>query len=82
VAGLFLDRGNQNKNKRLTAFAARPGHEVIGVFKETDSGAKLDRAERKKVMTLAQRREIDIVLVRTATQIRLLCCKIRTDHSQ
>jgi DNA invertase Pin-like site-specific DNA recombinase len=33
------------------------------VFKETGSGAKLDRAERKKVMALAQRREIDAVLV-------------------
>jgi hypothetical protein len=32
---------------------------VIGVFRETGSGAKLDRAERKKVMALAQRREID-----------------------
>ena len=32
-------------------------------FKETGLGAKLDRAERKKVMALAQRREIDAVLV-------------------
>jgi hypothetical protein len=32
---------------------------VIGVLRETGSGAKLDRAERKKVMALAQRREID-----------------------
>jgi DNA invertase Pin-like site-specific DNA recombinase len=36
---------------------------VVGVFKETGSGAKLDRAERKKVNTLAQRREVDGVLV-------------------
>ena len=33
------------------------------MFKETASGAKLDRAERRKVMALAQRREIDAVLV-------------------
>ena len=33
------------------------------MFKETGSGAKLDRAERKKVMDLAQRRDIDAVLV-------------------
>ena len=33
------------------------------MFKETGSGAKLDRAERRKVMALAQRREIDAVLV-------------------
>ena len=33
------------------------------MFKETGSGVKLDRAERRKVMALAQRREIDAVLV-------------------
>jgi DNA invertase Pin-like site-specific DNA recombinase len=43
----------------LAAFAARAGYGLIGVFRETGSGAKLDRAERKKVMALAQRREID-----------------------
>ena len=32
----------------LTAFAARAGYEVVGVFKETGSGAKLDRTERKE----------------------------------
>jgi DNA invertase Pin-like site-specific DNA recombinase len=47
----------------LTAFAVRAGYKVVGVFKETGSGAKLDRAERKKVMALAQRREVDAVLV-------------------
>ncbi len=33
------------------------------MFRETASGAKLDRIERRKVMALAQRREIDAVLV-------------------
>ena len=33
------------------------------VFKETGSGTKLDRAERKKILALAQAREIDCVLV-------------------
>ena len=33
------------------------------MYKETESGAKLDRVERRKVMALAQRREIDAVLV-------------------
>ena len=47
----------------LVAFAARAGYEVVSVFKETGSGAKLDRAERKKVMALAQARRIDAVLV-------------------
>jgi DNA invertase Pin-like site-specific DNA recombinase len=47
----------------LTASAARAGYDVVGVFKETGSGARIDRAERKKVLGLAQRREIDAVLV-------------------
>jgi len=36
---------------------------VVKVFKETGSGTKLDRAERKEIMALAQSREIDSVLV-------------------
>ena len=47
----------------MVAFAARAGYEVVGVFKEIGSGVKLDRAERKRIMALAQRREIDAVLV-------------------
>ena len=39
------------------------GYEVVGVFKETGSGVRLDRAERRKVMALAQARQIDAVLV-------------------
>jgi putative DNA-invertase from lambdoid prophage Rac len=47
----------------LTAFALRAGYEVAAIFKETGSGAKLDRAERRKVMAMAQARKIDVVLV-------------------
>jgi hypothetical protein len=36
---------------------------VIGIYKKTGSGVKLDRAERGKVMALAQARQIDAVLV-------------------
>jgi putative DNA-invertase from lambdoid prophage Rac len=43
--------------------ADRAGYEVIGVFKETGSGTRLDRAERHKIMALAQARRIDAVLV-------------------
>ena len=35
----------------------------MSVFNEIGSGAKLDRIERRNVMALAQRREIDAVLV-------------------
>lgn len=36
---------------------------MVKVFKETGSGTKLDRAERKKILALAQAREVDCVLV-------------------
>ena len=57
------DQSCARQERDLAAFAGRAGYEVIGVFKETGSGVKLDRAERHKVMALAQRREIDAVLV-------------------
>lgn len=57
------DQSCERQERDLTAFAARAGYETVGVFKETGSGVKLDRAERKRVMALAQRREIDAVLV-------------------
>ena len=47
----------------LTEFAERAGYEVVGVFAETGSGAKPGRAERRRVMALAQARKIDAVLV-------------------
>ncbi|MDO8014384.1 hypothetical protein EXW78_28355, partial [Klebsiella pneumoniae] len=37
----------------LRAFAGCAGYDVVGIFKETGSGTKLDRAERKKVLALA-----------------------------
>jgi putative DNA-invertase from lambdoid prophage Rac len=57
------DQSCIRQERDLTTFAARAGYDVVGVFKETGSGSKLDRAERRKVMALAQRREIDVVLV-------------------
>jgi DNA invertase Pin-like site-specific DNA recombinase len=36
---------------------------VVGTYKETGSGVRLDRAERRKVMALAQARRIDAILV-------------------
>jgi Site-specific recombinases, DNA invertase Pin homologs len=57
------DQSCERQERDLLAFAARAGYEVMGVFKETDSGVKLDRIERRKVMALAQARHIDAVLV-------------------
>jgi hypothetical protein len=57
------DQSCERQERDLLTFAERAGYEVVGVFKETGSGVKLDRAERKKVMALAQARRIDAVLV-------------------
>ena len=57
------DQSCVRQERDLTAFVARAGYDVVGVFRETGSGAKTDRIERKKVMTLAQARQIDVVLV-------------------
>ena len=57
------DQSCERQERDLAAFAERAGYEVVGTYKETASGMRLDRAERKHVMALAQRREIDAVLV-------------------
>ncbi|MGF7176662.1 recombinase family protein [Azospirillum doebereinerae] len=57
------DQSCARQEHDLLAFATRAGYEVIGVFKETGSGVKLNRVERRKVMALAQARNIDVVLV-------------------
>jgi putative DNA-invertase from lambdoid prophage Rac len=57
------DQNCDRQVRELRAFAKRLGAEVVGVFKETASGAKNDRAERRKVLALAQAREIDAILV-------------------
>jgi len=48
---------------RICELTDCPGHRIVGVFKETASGAKNDRPERKKVMALARAREIDAIPV-------------------
>lgn len=57
------DQSCGRQARDLRAFAKRGDYQVVKVFKETGSGAKLDRAERRKVMALAQAREIDCILV-------------------
>ena len=57
------DQSCARQERDLIAFAHRAGYEVVGTFMETGSGVKLDRAERRKVMALAQARHIDAVLV-------------------
>jgi len=57
------DQSCERQERDLAAFASRAGYEVAAIFKETGSGSKLDRAERHKVMALAQARKIELVLV-------------------
>lgn len=47
----------------LTEYAVRAGYMVEGVYLETGSGARDDRIQRKRVMTLAQARKVDVILV-------------------
>jgi len=47
----------------LAEYAARCGFEIVGTFAETGTGAKSDRVERNKVLDLARKRLIDLVLV-------------------
>lgn len=62
------DQSCERQERDLVSFAERAGYEVVGVFREIGSGAKLDRAERKRVMALAQDRRIDLVLVTELTR--------------
>ncbi|WP_252516918.1 recombinase family protein [Escherichia coli] len=56
------DQSCERQEFDLRAFAGCAGYDVVGIFKETGSGTKLDRAERKKVLALAQSRQIDAIL--------------------
>ena len=56
------DQSCERQERDLTAFAGRAGYKIAGIYKETGSGVKLDRAERKKIMALAQARHIDAIL--------------------
>ncbi len=49
-------------------YAAQSGYEVVGVWKETTSGAGPSRVERQKVMELAQARKINAILVTEMTR--------------
>lgn len=57
------DQSCERQLVELTQYAERNGFEIVGAFKETGSGAKNDRTQRKKVVELARHRHIDLVLV-------------------
>ena len=49
-------------------YAKKADYEVVGVWKETASGNKNNRVERRQVISLAQARKIDGVLVTELTR--------------
>ena len=57
------DQSCERQITELTAFADRSGFEVLGIFKETASGAGNNGRARHRVLHLAQARRIDAVLV-------------------
>ena len=57
------DQSCELQVSELTSFAERCGYDVARTFRDTAPGASANRAARKKVMDLAQARQIDAVLV-------------------
>ncbi len=64
------DQTCARQERDLKAFAKKAGYKIVGVWKETGSGAKDDRAERKKILALAKARDIDVILVTEITRGR------------
>jgi putative DNA-invertase from lambdoid prophage Rac len=62
------DQSCSRQERDLLEYAKKAGYEVVGVWKETASGSKNNRLERKQVINLAQAREIDGVLVTELTR--------------
>lgn len=67
-----IDQDNDRQERDLLEYAERAGFEVVEIFRETLSGIRKAKGkqpvERKRVMELAQRREIDAVLVTEMTR--------------
>ena len=63
-----VDQTCARQERDLRTFAKKAGYQVVGVWKETASGIKQGRDERKKVLALAQAREIDVILVTELTR--------------
>lgn len=57
------DQDCDRQVRDLTSYAERLGYDVVGVFTEKASGGRKDRAERRKVITLAQSGQIQAILV-------------------
>jgi DNA invertase Pin-like site-specific DNA recombinase len=62
------DQSCSRQERDLLECAKKAGYEVVGVWKETASGSKNNRLERKQIINLAQARKIDGVLVTELTR--------------
>ncbi len=57
------DQSCERQVNELIAFAERGGYEVLGIFKETASGASANRAARNRILDLAQARQMEAIFV-------------------
>lgn len=62
------DQSCERQELDLRAYALKAGWEITGVWKETASGAKEGRQQRKEILALAQARKLDIILVTELTR--------------
>lgn len=62
------DQNCDRQERDLREFADRAGYEIVEVVRETASGAKADRPERKKIMAAARVRKVSAVLVTEASR--------------
>lgn len=62
------DQNCDRQERDLREFADRAGYEVVEVLRETASGAKVARPERKKIMAAARTRKVSAVLVTEASR--------------
>ena len=57
------DQDCDRQEQELRAHARRARYTVVGVWKETASGVKVNRVQRAEVIALARARKIDLILV-------------------
>ena len=62
------DQTCARQERDLRAFAKKAGYKIVGVWNEIVPGPKLERAERNKVLALAQARTVDSILVTELTR--------------
>lgn len=64
----IADQPCVRQERDLKAFAKKAGYKIVGVWKAAVSGASDDRAERKKILALAQAHNIDVIVVTELTR--------------